>query len=64
MYKALISFSGVVNMAQGEIRDIPDSSVVEDLLRAGYIEAVDAEVKEEVDAGEEKKATKKNTKKK
>lgn len=44
MYKALVSFSGVVSMAAGEVRDI-DPSVAADLLKAGYIEEV-KEVKE------------------
>lgn len=37
MYKALVSFSGLISMAMGEVRDIPDKSVVKDLLKAGYI---------------------------
>lgn len=40
MYKALVSFTGVVSMAAGEVREIPSPSVVRDLIRAGYIEAV------------------------
>lgn len=40
MYKALIYFCGVVSMAKGEIRDISDPSIAEDLLRAGYIEEI------------------------
>lgn len=38
MYKALVSFSGQIAMAAGEVREIADPSVAEDLLRAGYIE--------------------------
>lgn len=38
MYKALVSFSGVVSMAAGEVREISDPSVAADLLKAGYIE--------------------------
>ena len=41
MYKALISFSGIVSMAGGEVREISDLSIAEDLLRAGYIEKVE-----------------------
>lgn len=40
MYKALISFGGLVSMTVGEVRDIPDKSIVKDLLEAGYIEEV------------------------
>lgn len=38
MYKAKLSFSGVVSMEQGEIKDIADIAIVKDLLKAGYIE--------------------------
>jgi len=41
MYRALISFSGLVSMAMGEVRDISDPSIVQDLLKAGYIEPVE-----------------------
>jgi hypothetical protein len=40
MYKALISFSGVISMRKGEVKAITDNEVVADLLRAGYIEEV------------------------
>ena len=40
LYKALVSFSGSVSMVTGEIRDIPESPVTEDLLKARYIEPV------------------------
>lgn len=40
MYKALVSFSGLISMAVGEIREITDESIVKDLLKAGYIEEV------------------------
>ena len=42
-YKALKSFSGVVSMRKGEIKDINDQEVVKDLLRAGYIEDLDGD---------------------
>ena len=45
LYKALISFSGKVNMAMDEVRDISDQSIAEDLLNAGYIEEVKSEKK-------------------
>lgn len=38
--KALVSFSGIVSMRRGEVKDIKDQEVVKDLLRAGYIEEV------------------------
>lgn len=40
MHKALKSFSGAISMCEGETREIKDSDVVADLLRAGYIEEV------------------------
>lgn len=40
MYKALVSFSGIVSMAKGEVGEIPDKAVAKDLLDAGYIEEV------------------------
>lgn len=40
MYKALVSFSGVINMAMGEVREISDPALVADLSAAGYIEPV------------------------
>ncbi len=38
LYKAKISFTGLISMAKGEVREISDSSIVRDLLNAGYIE--------------------------
>ena len=43
--KALISFSGVVSMGVGEVKEILDESIVKDLLRAGYIVEVKDETK-------------------
>ena len=43
MYRALISFCGSVSMVMGEVREIPDQSITEDLLKAGYIEEIKAE---------------------
>lgn len=41
MYKALVSFSGLISMGKGEVREISDSALVKDLLNAGYIEKVE-----------------------
>ena len=38
-YKALISFSGLISMSMGEVREIADQKIVNDLLKAGYIQA-------------------------
>lgn len=53
MYRALVSFSGLISMAEGDVREISDKDVVKDLLNAKYIE----EVKDEKSA--KKKTTKK-----
>lgn len=37
LYIALVSFSGAISMHKGEIREIADSTLVDDLLKAGYI---------------------------
>lgn len=58
-YKALISFSGLISMSMGEVREIADQKIVNDLLNAGYIAKI-IEIKKE----EEAKKTKKGGKKK
>jgi hypothetical protein len=40
MFKALITFSGKVSMVKGQVKEINDKEVVEDLLKAGYIEEI------------------------
>lgn len=42
-YKALKSFSGLVSMKKGDIKEIKDQEIANDLLRAGYIEEVGGE---------------------
>lgn len=37
-YRALVSFSGLVSMAKGDVREISDVSLANDLLKASYIE--------------------------
>lgn len=51
--KAKTSFAGVVTMGAGEVRNIEDKTVLDDLLAAGYVELV-----------EKQKATTAKTKKK
>jgi hypothetical protein len=43
MYRAIVGFSGLINMKKGEIKDIKDKALVKDLLKAGYIEEVKPE---------------------
>ena len=41
MYKALKSFSGIkISMAKGQEKEITDPGLIQDLLRAGYIEEI------------------------
>lgn len=37
LYIALVSFSGVIEMAQGEIKELTDQALISDLTNAGYI---------------------------
>ena len=39
--RALISFSGLVSMRKGEVKEIRDKNIVTDLLRAGYVEQIE-----------------------
>ena len=51
MYKALKTFVGKISMVEGEVKNILDKDVIDDLLKAGYIEEVkqaENKVKEEV----------------
>jgi hypothetical protein len=36
-YVALTSFSGSINMVEGEKRELTDKNLIKDLTRAGYI---------------------------
>ncbi len=58
MYKALIGFSGLINMKKNEVREIKDKELINDLLKAGYIEEVKATKKEEVKTTKIKKKEK------
>ena len=37
LYKATVSFSGVVSMSMGEVREISDQTLIDDLIKAGHI---------------------------
>ena len=39
--KALKSFSGAVTMCSGQEREISDEFILKDLLKAGYVEAIE-----------------------
>lgn len=56
MYKALVSFTGKVRMKKGEIKHIADEAIAQDLVRCGYVEAL--EKKEEKPASTKKTSAK------
>jgi len=76
LVKAIVSFSGKISMSAGDVREIKDQYVLNDLIRAGYIEpeAQEAEIVEKPakvvektakkPATSEKKTTEKRTRKK
>lgn len=37
LYKATVSFSGIASMVAGEVKELTDKAVINDLLKAGYI---------------------------
>ena len=70
MYRALKSFSGRIAMAKGQVKDIKDKTIAEDLLKIGFIEEVkepkakkDVEPKKAEETEEEKPKKAKKTKK-
>lgn len=46
-YRAKVCFSGIVSMSKGEVKEIGDKYVADDLLRAGYIEPFEKQKKSE-----------------
>lgn len=58
MYKALVSFSGVVSMQKGEVRTISDLSIAESLLKVKYIEEVKSPEKEKKTKSPKRKESK------
>lgn len=63
LYLALVSFSGIISMFKGEIREISDSSLVDDLMKAGYItpyEPTDEPVEDSAEKPKTKRKGKKN----
>lgn len=45
LYKARVSFSGLVTMHKGEVKELNDEEIIKDLLKAKYIEEVKDTVK-------------------
>lgn len=62
--KATKSFVGVVSMNIGQVKDIQNKEVLDDLLKAGYVEKVDEKPKAQPKAEPEAKATGKKAPKK
>ena len=60
--KAKKSFAGVVSMSAGQVKDLPDESIVKDLLRVGYIEKVSPTKEVKEPAEQKTETTKKPTK--
>lgn len=48
LVRAKVNFSGKISMSAGDVRDIKDQYILNDLIRAGYIEpeAKEAEIVE------------------
>lgn len=63
LVKARISFAGKISMYAGEVKEVEEGPVLQDLLRAGYVE-IEAQEAEIVEKPVEKpaKTTKKKTK--
>ena len=40
-YKAVVGFSGTISAAKGDVLEIADKAISEDLLEAGYIESIE-----------------------
>ena len=47
MYKALVTFSGLVSAYKRQTINIENQEIAKDLLEAGYIESVDNQPKKE-----------------
>lgn len=43
--KALVNFSGIISMSKGEIRNVENDEVLNDLISAGYVKEVNANKK-------------------
>lgn len=63
LVRALTGFAGTISMYAGEVREVADGPILQDLLRAGYVE-IEAQEAEIVEKPVEKpaKTTKKKTK--
>ena len=64
LYRATVSFSGLISMAGGEVRDLSDQAIIDDLLQAGYIMDVNDELPKEAEEKPKKTTKKPATKRK
>lgn len=55
-YRALKSFSGLISMIKGEVREIEDEYIANDLVRCGFV--VDLSEKQKAAKSENQKSTK------
>lgn len=62
MYKALKTFVGKFSMVEGDVKEILDKKIAEDLLKAGYIELVENKAEKNEEKEEIKKVVSKNKK--
>lgn len=62
MYKATKSFSGIISMKKGDVREIKDDEVAKDLIRAGYVMELADESKPKATASSKKSAKKADNK--
>lgn len=58
MYKATKSFSGIISMKKGDVREIKDDEVAKDLIRAGYVMELADESKPKATVSSKKPAKK------
>ena len=59
MYEALISFCGVISMNKGEVGEIPDVALANDLIKAKYVKKVEGKPETETKPVEKKPRSKK-----
>ena len=64
LYKATVSFSGLISMSGGKVGEISDPAIADDLLKAGYIIPYVADKKAKEETAEVKPKTAKRKAKK
>lgn len=64
MYKAIKTFSGIIHMKKGEVKEINNKELEDDLMGSGLIIAIDAESKAKESKPEAKPKAKSKTPKK